>query len=94
MQVTLQLWLENTPGALMRVTGILTSKGCNILFLNVAPDPWKEGISRMTIKAEVEERLQPRVLKELNRLVNVLLAVDLTNQSRGERPAQRLETAC
>ena len=82
MQMTIQLWLENKPGTLMRVTGILTSKGCNIRFLNLAPDPWKPAISRMIIQADVEERLHDRVVKEMNRLVNVLHAVDMTHQSR------------
>ena len=82
MQMTLQLWVEDTPGTLMRVTGILTSKGCNIRFLNLAPDPWKPGISRMIIHADVTERLQDRVVKEMNRLVNVLHAVDMTHQRR------------
>lgn len=74
----------------MRVTGILTAKGCNIETLTVAPDPWREGISRMTIVADVEERLHGRVVKEMNRLVNVLCAQDAGLQTRGsnmERPA-------
>ncbi|HVT95467.1 MAG TPA: acetolactate synthase small subunit [Bryobacteraceae bacterium] len=90
MRQTIQIWLENRPGALMRVAGILTAKGCNIETLTVAPDPWREGISRMTIVADVEERLHGRVVKEMNRLVNVLCAQDAGLQRRGpnrERPA-------
>jgi acetolactate synthase-1/3 small subunit len=94
MQMTIQLWLEDKHGVLMRVAGILTAKGCNIVSLHLAPDPWKDGVSRMTIVAEVEERLQERVVKEMNRLINVLLAIDITGQCRGVRPAERMEAAC
>jgi len=87
MRQTIQIWLENQPGALMRVAGILTAKGCNIETLTVAPDPWQEGISKMTIVAAVEPRLQVRVVNEMNRLVNVIWALDATSQTRGGRSA-------
>lgn len=93
MQLTVNVWLEDKPGALMRVAGILTAKGCNIRNLNVSPDPWKEGFSRMTLVADVEERLHAKVVNEINRLVNVLLAVDVSKHERGIRPAQRSASA-
>ena len=76
MQQTIHVWLEDKPGALMRVTGILTAKGSNIEMLTVAPDLRHQGISRMTIQADVEPHLHRRVLNEINRLVNVLHAHD------------------
>ena len=76
MQLTVHLWLEDRPGALMRVAGIITGKGYNIIALSLAPDPCEEGVSRMTITADVEERLHIRVVNEMNRLVNVLHAVN------------------
>lgn len=77
MRQTIQIWLENRPGALMRVTGILAAKGCNIEALSVAPDPLRPEFSRMTIVAYVEPRWRDRVIKEMNRLVNVLSAVEI-----------------
>jgi acetolactate synthase-1/3 small subunit len=93
MQLTVNVWLEDKPGALMRVAGILTAKGSNIRSLNVAPDPWKEGFSRMTLVADVEERLHAKVVSEINRLVNVLHAVDVSKHERGIRPADRTPAA-
>jgi acetolactate synthase I/III small subunit len=81
MQQTIQVWLENKPGALMRVAGILTAKGINIEELSVSRDPSPD-ISRMIIVANVELRLRARVLNEINRLVNVLLATDVSDQTK------------
>jgi acetolactate synthase-1/3 small subunit len=89
MQQTIQLWLENKPGALMRVAGILTAKGINIEALSVSPDP-SHDISQMVIVADVELRLRARVLNEINRLVNVLLAIDVSGQTKGAPAAVRL----
>jgi acetolactate synthase I/III small subunit len=77
MQMTISLLMENKPGALMRVTGLLTQRGYNIDSLTVARtfDP---ALSRMTITVDVDSRLRAQVIKQMNRLVNVLQAVDLT----------------
>ena len=90
MQLTIQLWLENRPGALMRVAALLSDKGCNIESLTVAPDPWQPGVSRMTVTADVEPYLHARVVNQMNRLVHVLVAMDVAAQKRGHRPAERL----
>jgi acetolactate synthase-1/3 small subunit len=75
--MTISLLVENKPGALMRVTGLLTQRGYNIDSLTVAStlDP---SLSRMTITVDVDPRLRAQVIKQMNRLVNVLQAVDLT----------------
>ncbi|HPT29103.1 MAG TPA: acetolactate synthase small subunit [Bryobacteraceae bacterium] len=78
MLMTISLLMENKPGALMRVTGLLTQRGYNIESLTVAGtlDPT---LSRMTIVVDVETRLRALVIKQMNRLVNVLQATDLTD---------------
>jgi|SRR5579883_263982 len=70
--------MENKPGALMRITGLFTARGYNIESITVArtQDP---ALSQMTIAANVEDRLRAQVLKQINKLVNVLQAVDLTD---------------
>jgi acetolactate synthase-1/3 small subunit len=77
MHMTISLLMENKPGALMRVTGLLTQRGYNIDSLTVARtfDP---ALSRMTIAVDVDSRLRAQVIKQMNKLVNVLQAVDLT----------------
>jgi acetolactate synthase I/III small subunit len=74
----ISLLLENKPGALMRVTGLLTARGFNIESLTVARtlDP---DLSRMSIVVDVEPHLRTQVIKQMNKLVNVLQATDLTD---------------
>jgi acetolactate synthase-1/3 small subunit len=74
----ISLLLENKPGALMRVTGLLTSRGYNIESLTVARtlDP---ALSRMSIVVDVEPNLRAQVIKQMNKLINVLQASDLTD---------------
>ena len=78
MLQVISLLLENKPGALMRVTGLLTQRGYNIESLTVARTLDPE-ISRMTIVVEVEDPQRPQLIKQMNRLINVLQAVDLTD---------------
>ena len=77
MLITISLLLENKPGALMRVTGLLSQRGYNIESLTVARtlDP---SLSRMTIVVDVDSKLRPQVIKQMNKLINVLQAQDLT----------------
>ena len=69
---------ENKPGALMRITGLFTARGYNIESLTVARTLDPE-LSRMTIVADVEPKLRAQVIKQLNKLINVLQATDLTD---------------
>src|SRR5580704_4957153 len=80
MLQTISLLLENKPGALLRVTGVLSARGYNIESLTVAKTLDPE-LSRMTIVVDVEERLRDQVIKQMNKLINVLQATDLTSAS-------------
>jgi acetolactate synthase I/III small subunit len=77
MLQVISLLLENKPGALMRVTGLLSQRGYNIESLTVARtlDPQ---LSRMTIVVDVDATLRQQVIKQMNKLINVLQATDLT----------------
>jgi acetolactate synthase-1/3 small subunit len=77
MLQVISLLLENKPGALMRVTGVLTARGYNIETLTVARTLDPE-LSRMTIVVDVDPTLRAQVIKQMNKLVNVQQAVDLT----------------
>ncbi len=78
MLQVISLLVENKPGALMRVTGVLTARGYNIESLTVARtlDP---DLSHMTIVVDVDPSLRSLVVKQMNRLVNVLQTTDLTD---------------
>jgi acetolactate synthase-1/3 small subunit len=88
----ISILMENKPGALMRVTGLLTARGYNIESLTVARtvDPQ---LSRMSIVVDIEpgeagDKQRIQLIKQINRLINVLQASDLT-----ELPAVRRELA-
>ncbi len=78
MRQTIQVWVEDKQGALMRVVGIVSSKGANIHALTMTPDPRRKGASRITLVADVEPQLHERVVNEIKRLAPVLAAVDAT----------------
>src|SRR5579862_4630045 len=74
----ISILLENKTGALMRVAGLLTARGYNIESLTVARtlDPQ---LSRMTIVVDIEPHQREQVIKQMNKLINVLQATDLTD---------------
>jgi acetolactate synthase-1/3 small subunit len=78
MQQIISLLMENKPGALMRVTGLLSQRGYNIESLTVARTVDSE-LSRMTITVEVEPNVRAQVIKQMNKLINVLQAMDVTD---------------
>jgi acetolactate synthase I/III small subunit len=85
MLQVISLLVENKPGALMRITGVLSARGYNIESLTVArtQDP---GLSRMSIVVDVDPQLRAQVIKQMNKLINVLQATDLS-----DTPAVRRE---
>src|SRR5262249_46963803 len=77
MLQVISLLVENKPGALLRVTGVLGARGYNIESLTVARTLDPE-LSRMTIVVDVDRNLCAQVIKQMNKLINVLQATDLT----------------
>src|SRR5271157_766361 len=77
MMQIISLLLENKPGAMMRVAGVLGQRGYNIESLTVARTLDPE-VSRMTIAVDVETAQRQQVIKQMNKLINVLQATDLT----------------
>ena len=73
----ISLLMENKPGALMRVTGLLSARGYNIESLTVGRTLDPE-LSRMSIVVDVEPNQRAQVIKQMNKLINVLQAIDLT----------------
>ncbi len=78
MLQTITLLVENKPGALLRITGVLSARGYNIESLTVARTT-EPTLSRMTIVVDVEPPLRRQVIKQMNRLINVLQAIDVTD---------------
>src|SRR5512135_1033954 len=78
MLQVISLLVENKPGALMRITGVLTARGYNIESLTVARTLEPE-LSHMTIVVDVDSSLRTLVIKQMNKLINVLQAIDLSD---------------
>jgi len=80
----ISLLVENKPGALMRVVGMLSARGYNIESLTVARTLDPE-LSRMSIVVDVEPSQCVQVIKQINKLINVLQVADLTEAPSVQR---------
>lgn len=84
MRHIISVLLENEPGALSRVVGLFSARGFNIDTLTVAPteDP---SLSRMTLVTIGSDDVIEQITKHLNRLIEVVKVVDLTEGAHAER---------
>lgn len=84
MRRIISLLMENEPGALSRVVGLFSQRGYNIESLTVAPTE-DNTLSRLTLTTEGDEHKIEQVTKHLNRLIDVVKLVDLTEGDHVER---------
>jgi len=84
MRHTIGVLVENRFGVLSRVAGLFSGRGYNIESLSVAPTT-EEDVSYMTIVTRGDDRIIEQVLKQLNKLVDVIKVQDLTGKSYVER---------
>jgi len=84
MKHIVSVLLENEAGALSRVVGLFSARGYNLETLTVAPteDP---SLSRMTIVTGGSDDVIEQITKHLNRLIEVVKVVDLTEGEFTER---------
>ena len=84
MQHTISVLMHNHFGVLSRISGLFSGRGFNIESLNVAEtsDP---NISRMTIVTIGDKAKIEQITKQLNKLVDVIKVVDLTEESFVDR---------
>ena len=75
MRHTVSVLVENKFGVLTRVAGLFSGRGYNIDTLNVAPTQ-QPNTSRMTIVTVGDDSTLDQIVKQLNKLVNVLEVVD------------------
>jgi acetolactate synthase-1/3 small subunit len=76
--------MENEAGALSRVAGLFSARGYNIESLTVAPteDP---SLSRMTIVTSGSDEVIEQIIKQLNKLIDVVKVLDLNDGKHIER---------
>ncbi|MBV2182000.1 acetolactate synthase small subunit [Castellaniella sp. MT123] len=84
MKHVISVLLENEPGALSRVVGLFSARGYNIETLTVAPTE-DVTLSRMTIVTVGSDEIIEQITKHLNRLVDVVKVVDLSEGPHVER---------
>ena len=84
MRHIISVLLENEPGALSRVVGLFSARGYNIESLTVAPTE-DASLSRMTIVTAGSDDVVEQITKHLNRLIEVVKVVDLTEADFTER---------
>lgn len=84
MKHVISILLENEPGALSRVVGLFSARGYNIETLTVAPTE-DATLSRMTIVTIGSDDIIEQITKHLNRLVDVVKVVDLSEGPHVER---------
>jgi acetolactate synthase-1/3 small subunit len=76
--------MENEPGALSRVVGLFSQRGYNIESLNVAATE-DASLSRLTLTSVGDEVAIEQITKNLNKLIDVVKLVDLSEGAHIER---------
>jgi acetolactate synthase-1/3 small subunit len=84
MEHIISILVENKFGVLARVAGLFSARGYNIESLSVAPtlDP---SASMITIVTQGDDRVIEQIMKQLNKVIEVLKVVDLTEVNYVER---------
>lgn len=93
MRHIISILLENEAGALSRVSGLFSARGYNIESLSVAPtdDP---SLSRMTLVTRGSEDIIEQIKKQLNKLIDVVKLLDLTEAPYIERGMLLVKLDC
>jgi acetolactate synthase-1/3 small subunit len=84
MEHIISVTVENKFGVLSRIAGLFSGRGFNIESLSVAPtlDPT---MSMMTIVTSGDDRIIEQIVKQLNKLIDVIKVVDLNETEFVER---------
>jgi acetolactate synthase I/III small subunit len=84
MRHIISLLMENESGALSRVSGLFSARGYNIESLTVAPTE-DASLSRMTIVTNGSDEVIEQIIKQLNKLIDVVRVLDLNDGKYIER---------
>ena len=93
MKHTISVTVANKFGVLARVSGLFSSRGYNIDSLAVG-ETQDTTISRMTIVVEGDDKILEQVIKQLNKLVDVIEITDLRVGSYVSRELVLLKVKC
>ena len=92
MRHILSLLVENEAGALSRISGLFSARAFNIESLTVAPteDP---SVSRMTVVTVGSDEIIEQIMKQVNKLVDVVKVIDLSESDHIERELMLIKVA-
>jgi len=87
----ISILMENEAGALSRVANLFSARGYNIESLTVAPtdDPT---LSRLTLVTYGNEQIIEQIVKQLNKLIDVVKLIDLSETEAIERELMLVKT--
>ena len=92
MRHTISVLVENKFGALTRIAGLFSGRGYNIDTLNVAPTQ-DASASRMTIVTRGDDATLEQIVKQLNKLVDVLKVIDFRDGEYVDRELALVKVA-
>ena len=92
MKHTLSVLVEDESGALSRIAGLFARRGFNIDSLAVGPAE-ADGRSRLTMVVEGDQQTLQQMTKQLDKLVNVLQVLDLSQRPAVERELMLMKVA-
>ena len=72
--------VENKPGVLQKVAGLFTRRDFNIDSITVGESE-VDGLARMVITVKADEKILEQVIKQLNKLVDVIKIKDITKNA-------------
>ena len=84
MRHIISVLLENESGALSRVAGLFSARSFNIESLSVAPSE-DETTSRMTIVTSGNDSVIEQIVKQLDKLIDVIEVSEITSNEHLER---------
>ncbi|MFA5397526.1 MAG: acetolactate synthase small subunit [Methanogenium sp.] len=89
---TISILVENRPGVLSRVAGLFTRRGFNIesLAVGTCEEP---GMSRITAVVIADDEIIEQVKKQLNKLINVIKVIDITDTEHVAREIALIKVA-
>jgi len=92
MRHTISLLVENKFGVLSRISGLFSGRGYNIESLSVGEtiDPQ---ISIMTIVTSGDDQIIEQITKQLNKLIDVIKVIDMTELDHVEREMVMIKVA-
>ena len=90
---SISLLVNNKPGVLIRIALVFARRGYNIDSLVVSP-AHDEHFSRMSITASGDKKTLEQIIKQLNKLVDVLHATDHTAQTVIEKELALIKVEC